>query len=139
MYLIDTNIFLASLLGEKRAPACEEFLKRCYAKDVSLVITSFTLHSIEVMLLKRGKKDVLESFLEKLSASSNMHVYPTAASDELGIFRLCKKGRLDFDDSFQYYVAQQSGCKAIVSYDADFEDLEVPQTTPEELLDGVLQ
>ena len=99
-----------------------------------MVISSFTLHSIEVMLLKRGKRDILEKFLNNLVDSENIFFYPSTLQDEMQIFRLFKRGPLDFDDSFQYYIALKTNCMAVISYDSDFDNLEIERKIPEELL-----
>ncbi len=134
MYLVDTNIFLKIFFKEENALTCATFLDSCNKNSIPIFLSSFTLHSIEVMLLNRGKHDVLYSFLEELALSENIFVYPTDGKDEFEIFNLSKKGTLDFDDSFQYYVAEQANCKAIISYDSDFDKLTIPRKTPDQII-----
>ncbi len=50
--LIDTNIFLEIFLDQARRAGCEQYLNQYIGY---LHLSDFTLHSIGVILFKRGK------------------------------------------------------------------------------------
>ena len=71
------------------------------------ILSNFSIHSVEVILDRFKKLDVLEMFLEDLSMFTSLEVINTYISDEVKIVKSISKIGLDFDDSLQYYVAKK--------------------------------
>lgn len=134
VYLIDTNIFLEVLLGQPKAAICEKFLNKFYDESQPMIVSLFSVHSIFINLINRKKFEKAESFIAKLTKSGNILLYRDDAEDHFEIIDVCNKTGLDFDDGMQYYIAKRAGCKAIISYDSDFDNLEVKRKIPEEFL-----
>ena len=57
MYLVDTNIWLERLLDQERSAEVGQFLAQTSTNQ--LLMTDFTLHSIEVILDRLGQRAVL--------------------------------------------------------------------------------
>jgi len=133
MYLIDTNIFLEILLDQKRASDCVAFLERVRDGSVQGYVTSFSIHSIEVILDRFKKLDVLEMFLEDLSMFTSLEVINTHISDEVKIVKSISKIGLDFDDSLQYYVAKKKALQ-LVSFDEDFDKTDLQRIDPAQII-----
>lgn len=75
MYLIDTNIFLEMLLDQQRADECENLVARLYAGEISAYVSSFTMHSIEVILKDdRSPESLPEGHQRSEGAEKNRHV-----------------------------------------------------------------
>ena len=122
MVLVDTNVFLEVLLRQDKKDMCKSFLNE-HASD--LYMSDFTLHSIGVILHRHGKLDVFRKFLRGiLPQVVVLGLAPDRIEHLLDIIE--EKG-LDFDDSYQYYLARDHGL-GLVTMDRDFEkvdDIEV--------------
>lgn len=130
MILLDTNIFLELLLDQKRANQCERLLEHVAAGKIEAVVTRFSVHAVEAIL---GKSEHVARFLRNVDASVGLLVYDTSNSDEMAATILQENTKLDFDDALQYYVAKKLGLNAIVSFDGDFDGLDVDRIEPEAL------
>ena len=51
-YLIDTNIFLEVFLEQNEKKHCLDFLQKVEKGEIKAVVTSFSLHSIAIILEK---------------------------------------------------------------------------------------
>ena len=69
MYLIDTNIFLEILLEQEKSEVCEQLLLKIKKSNELFYISSFTLHSIEVILIRENKENLLIEFLKYVLTS----------------------------------------------------------------------
>lgn len=116
--LVDTNVFLEVLLAQANAPEAEAFLKS--ARDHDLFMSDYTLHSIGLLLLRRGLPSVFRQFLADLITSGAVAVVSIAVEEMEGIIHAATTFHLDFDDAYQYVAADRYDL-AIVSYDADFD------------------
>ena len=120
-YLIDTNIFLEFLLDQERADEAETLLMELEEGRIKAFITTFTLHSIEVILFSSNQIDLLISFLEQLTIFKGLTIYPTNLEEEKEVAELIRKLNLDFDDSLHYYVAKKLGLQ-LVSFETFRQD-----------------
>jgi len=132
MYLIDTNIFLEILLNQKNAEECERFLKRINNSQDAFYISSFTLHSIEVIMARNKQEDALLNFLLFIEKSKIIKI-DTTVSDEREAVENIERFSLDFDDSVQLTISQKYNL-GIVSYDKHFDKTPVKRVEPLHLL-----
>lgn len=114
-YLIDTNIFLEILLGQKKRNACKIFLN---AHSDTICISDFSLHSIGVILFRQKKDRLFQKFVNDILPKVQIVTLPGDAYSLLA--KRKKKSNLDFDDAYQLEVAL-SGRLEIVTMDRDFE------------------
>ncbi len=121
MFLFDTNIFLEILLERDHASSCVGVLKGLTAEKQGWV-TSFSLHSLEVILDRAKKKDLLAQFLKAFSQDALLLRYDTTVEEELEIARLTAELPLDFDDTVQYFVAKKKDL-TLVTLDRDFQKI----------------
>ena len=68
--------------------------------DLFVGFSSFTLHSIEVILARNNKNDALKEFLKSIS-KQGINRIDSSIKDELKAVDLMRKHSLDFDDSLQ--------------------------------------
>ena len=52
-----------------------------------------------------------------------------------GVIQVAKRFSLDFDDAYQYAVAERYGL-TIISFDSDFDQTEKGRRTPKDLTEG---
>ena len=114
MHLIDTNIFLEVLLDQEKAESCQRFLNKNYQ---SIHLSDFTLHSIGVILLRQKKADIFLRFVADILPNSKILSLPH--SQYQNIVGISNSMNLDFDDAYQYLVAQEFNL-TIITLDSDF-------------------
>lgn len=132
VYLIDTNIFLEILLDQPRAADCTRLLNHLYEEGIPIVASIFSIHSVLIHLVNRKKFEKIEDFVSKIKKSEHILLYHDEIEEHVDIATVCSKTGLDFDDGMQYYIAQRLNCEAIISYDPDFDRMDIPRKTPKD-------
>lgn len=116
--LIDTNIFLEIFLNQAQAQIAQDFLAN--PDDHELYLSDFSLHSLGVILLRRKLPQLFQQFLIDVISSGNVGVISVLANDLPEVINTAQTLKLDFDDAYQYYVAELYDLK-IISFDSDFD------------------
>ncbi|MBI2597738.1 MAG: type II toxin-antitoxin system VapC family toxin [Candidatus Diapherotrites archaeon] len=122
MYFVDTNVFLEWFLGRKNAKDCELFFEKIVSGKIISICSRFSIYSILIHITNRDNVEKAKKFLEFINSNDNLIVVNTGVSDDLKILELVEKSGLDFDDALQDYVATESNCEAIITFDADFKN-----------------
>ena len=122
MYLLDSNIFLELLLDQDRAD--DPFP----GKDS----TSRSSYSVGIVLFRRKLFDVFVRFVEDLIITGGVRLLRLSADDAPRLVEVARRFGLDFDDAYQYVVAERYGL-TIVSFDADFDRTERGRKVPKDL------
>jgi len=135
MYLVDTNIFLEVMLSRGRKDECKRFLGLLRDGRASGVVTDFSVHSIMVVLDSLGRRQALRTFLASLAGYRGLHIHYTTLADEVRAVDLAERHHLDIDDAVQYAVAISTRAQAIVSFDRDFDGLEIPRLEPRDVVE----
>jgi len=135
MYLVDTNIFLEVMLSRRRKDECKLFLKMLRDGEILGTVTDFSVHSITVLLDRLNRPEKLKTFLLSLTGYRGLAVHYTSIAEEVRAVELAREKKLDIDDALQYAVALSIGADAIVSFDEDFNNLEIPRLEPVEIID----
>ena len=131
MYLLDTNVFLEILLEQEKSAECEFLLKNIKHSNMLFYVSSFTLHSIEVTMIREDKTELLSDFLRFILASKIIRL-DTNTNEELQILNLAKEFELDFDDAFQFYLCRKNNLK-IISFDKHFDKLTIQRVEPKDV------
>lgn len=134
MYFIDTNIFLEWLLGRKNAAECEKLFEAVETGEIEAACSHFSIHSICIYLAGNNKIKEAEKFLKFILAAEKMQVINTTISDDLKAIKSMEKTGLDFDDTIQYYIATETNCESIITFDKDFKRAGIGTFTPKEIL-----
>jgi predicted nucleic acid-binding protein len=131
LILLDTNVLLEVVFGRSRAKECRVLLDRMSEGEVSGVVTRFSVHAMEAILGGKAK-DKLNPFLRGLEQTQGLSIYDTSTTDEIAASMVMERIERDFDDSLQYYVAKKLGVQSIVSFDKDFDGLDIPRREPKD-------
>jgi predicted nucleic acid-binding protein len=118
MYLLDTNILLELLLNQKKAADVDRLLMNIPARN--LYLTEFTLYSIGIILIRKKKNRAFVLMVEDLIEKAGVNVLRLLPSDMQEVANHAQNFNLDFDDAYQYAVAEKYGL-TIVSFDSDFD------------------
>jgi predicted nucleic acid-binding protein len=130
MYLLDTNIFLEYILRRSRVEEVKNFFQRA---DLTTLNTSdFSLHTIGVIYLREHKYREFLTFVDEDIIGSGICVISVAPDNFSKITKAADRFHLDFDDAYQYAVAEQNRL-TIVSFDKDFDRMEKGRMEPEDL------
>jgi predicted nucleic acid-binding protein len=130
MYLLDTNIFLEYILSRSRVEEVRDFFRR--ADLTALHISDFSLHTIGVLYLREYKSREFIMFVDKDIIASGIRLLSLPPENFTKITGAADRFHLDFDDAYQYAVAEQYGL-SIVSFDKDFDRTEKGRMEPQDL------
>src|SRR3989344_5613204 len=135
MYLIDSNIFLELVFGQGRAAECKTFLQRVKSGEISSTISDFNIDSILLAIYRHTKNPLLmKTFLNSILMFTGLDVYFISIEDRLEGIKHIKAHSLDFEDAITLQAALASGCSAIVSFDGDFDNLQVKRVEPKDII-----
>lgn len=130
-YLVDTNVWLERLLDQEKSIIASKFFD--LIPTDSLFVSDFSIHSIGVILSRLKKYDIFERFINDLFINGQIELLSLDSSDLLDVIGNIQKYKLDFDDSYQYSVAQKYDM-VIVSFDKDFNAKGIKKNTPDEII-----
>lgn len=124
--LIDTNIFLEIFLNQARRSDCEQYLNQHIGY---LQLSDFTLHSISVLLFKRGKYTDFQRFTTDVLPKVQLLSLPQNQYFDLSLY--ASTYGLDFDDTYQFAIAKEYNLTT-ATMDTDFR--KVAQVVPVEFI-----
>jgi len=133
MYLIDTNVFLEGLLEQDKAKTVKSFFQKIDLNMIS--ITDLSLHSIGIILYRLGKHELFIKFLNDLIIDG-MDVLSLSPQDLKILDNIARELRLDFDDAYQYTVAERYNLQ-LISFDKDFDNTKRGRKEPSAVLSGL--
>ena len=129
--LIDSNIFLEILLDRENKESAKKLLVQI--EQHQFYISDYSLQSIGLILYRAGKADKFTDFVQDMILQPEILV-PTLLPHDAGlIFAKSTTHKLDFDDAYQYALAEKYALQ-IVSFDNDFNKTPKGKKTPAEIL-----
>ena len=128
--LIDTNIFLEVILGQEKAQVAQQLLSQTEEHD--FFISDYSLHSIGLLLVRRKQYDVFRQFVADMMSNAGVTLIGLSVDGMEAVMDAAEKYRLDFDDAYQYAIAERYGL-TLVSFDADFDRTERGRLDPDQL------
>lgn len=131
MYLLDTNILLELFLEREKAPEVQVFISQTPPSQIH--ISEFTFYSLGMFLSKRDQQNIFLNFIEDMIQDTGVTILKLEPEDmELAMTHI-NKFKLDFDDSYQYTLAQKYHL-TLLSFDKDFDRTELGRKTPAEVV-----
>jgi len=118
VFLVDTNVWLERLLGQKQSEEVGRFLGRRPSNE--LFITDFIFHSIGIILTRLQKRAVFQQFVRDLFVEGGVSLLRLEPADMDTVLQTMDSFRLDFDDAYQYVAAEKYDL-TLVSLDSDFD------------------
>ena len=133
MYLADTNIFLEALLGQDKKDEVQSFLQTI---DLGAIfIIDLSLHSVGIILYRLKNFMLFSSFVEDIIVDG-VGVLSLPPEDLKTLHLTADKFNLDFDDAYQYAVAEKYEMQ-LISFDTDFDRTERKRKEPIEVLNEI--
>jgi predicted nucleic acid-binding protein len=130
-YLVDTNVWLERLLDQEKSVIAFKFFD--LTPTDSLFVSDFSIHSIGVILSRLKKYDIFETFINDLFINGQMELLSLDSSDLLEVISNIQKYKFDFDDSYQFSVAQKYDL-TIITFDKDFNAKGIKKKTPDDIV-----
>lgn len=131
--LVDTNILLEVILDQAKAGEARTLLAK--TDEHEFFLSDYALHSIGLLLFQREQHFVFRKFLDDMIINAGMTVISLFVEDMGLAIEGAQKFNLDFDDAYQYAVAEKYDL-TIVSFDTDFDRTEWGRKTPAEVMRG---
>lgn len=94
--------------------------------------SDYSIHSIGFLLFRRKQHEVFREFLDDTINNAGVSTVTLSAREIEAIIYASQKFNLDFDDAYQYGVAEKYGL-TIMSFDSDFDRTEKGHKTPAQL------
>lgn len=123
MYLIDTNVFLEGLLEQENFESVQTFFQNVPIENIH--ITDLSLHSIGIILYQLKKYDLFKRFIDDMIADG-INILSISPIDLTNLNITVQKLYLDFDDAYQYFVADKYDLQ-MISFDKEYLDLISPK------------
>ena len=133
--LLDTNIFLEIILSQEKAEEAKALLLK--STEQELFITDYSLHSIGLLLFRKKQHDAFRLFVEDVLLNGGVRLLSLQPSEMNLVALASQRFGLDFDDSYQYAVADRHHL-VLVSFDSDFQRTDRGYKTPSEVLKNFL-
>ena len=130
MYLVDTNIFLEALLRQERAAEVESFFQSIDLDTIFM--TDFSVYSIGIALFRLKNFTLFTRFVEDV-IDDGISILSLTPEDLKTLNQPIQKFNLDFDDAYQYAVAEKYDLQ-LISFDKDFDSTERGRKEPIDVL-----
>ena len=129
MYLLDTNIFLEVLLNREYSKVIRDLLNR--DTPTAFFVSDFSVYSLGIFLMHRNLPDQFGMFIDDLEIR-DIRTVSISNTELKQIPQWCKRYDLDFDDAYQYAVAD-SYRLTLVSLDHDFDRIPKGRIHPKDV------
>jgi hypothetical protein len=131
LYLLDTNIFLELLLNQKESGSVRALLSTKNPEELG--ISDLAFHSIGIILYQKNAPHLFSDFIEDLFGDGGIILFALGSDDMKRLEHVSLSFRLDFDDAYQYVVAEKFDL-ALVSFDTDFDRTDRKRLIPADIL-----
>ena len=131
VYLLDTNIFLELLLDQKESESVRALLSSKAPNDLS--ISDLAFHSIGIILYQKNAAHLFSDFIRDLLGEGGIAIFALGSEDMERLEQVAATFSLDFDDAYQYVVAEKFGL-VLVSFDTDFDRTDRKRVIPSGIL-----
>ncbi len=128
--LLDTNIFLEVILEQEKAGVARNLLSNI--EKYEFYISDYSLHSIGLLLLHRKQYNIFLQFLTDMISNVGVKMISLTVKDMEDLTKSAQRFNLDFDDAYQYTIAEKYNLK-IISFDSDFDRTKRGRITPDKI------
>ena len=127
VYLLDTNIFLELLLDQKESESVRALLSSKTPDELG--ISDLAFHSLGIILYQKNAPHLFSDFVRDLFGEGGIAIFVLGSEDMERLEQVATTFNLDFDDAYQYVVAEKFGL-TLVSFDTDFDRTDRKRVIP---------
>jgi len=124
MYFVDANVLTQAFTENLNQENCRKILFSECVTNMLCLIEAFSM----IQLIKKDKLSALQ--LIKSLFKTNCNIVDLDKNLLFETFRRIDKTNLDISDLIHYTTALINNCSEIVSYDKDFDGLEIKRIEP---------
>ena len=124
MQFVDANVIVKAFTDNDDKEACRKVLKEDFITNTLCLAEAY--HAISNI---KGNKDYADNSIKSLFKSNGI----IAELDKnllFESFKIIGKYNLNIFDAVNYVTALINNCSRIISYDKDFDDLDIKRTEP---------
>ena len=119
------------LLDQKKSEEVGNFLDRTPPEH--LFITDFSFHSIGIILFRLKETSAFIKFVRDTFLDGKVGLLRLEPLDMAYLVDIMDRFNLDFDDAYQYLVAEKNRL-VLISFDGDFDGTERGRKLPEQVI-----
>ena len=129
--LLDANIALEIIFDQEKVEEAKTLLTK--TEEHQFFISNYAFHTIGTILFGKKQQDGFGAFVKDFIVGSRVDVVSLSESEMDMVIRVSKEYGLDFDDAYQYAVAEKNDL-TLVSFDKDFDRTKRGRKTPADIL-----
>jgi hypothetical protein len=122
-----TFVFLELLLEQKESESVRALLNSKTPDELSTSDLAF--HSIGIILYQKNAAHLFTDFVRDLFGEGGIAIIALGSEDMEHLEQVATTFNLDFDDAYQYVVAEKFGL-TLVSFDTDFDRTDRKRVIP---------
>tara|TARA_Y100000310_G_scaffold211458_1_gene212180 strand:- start:98 stop:469 length:372 start_codon:yes stop_codon:yes gene_type:complete len=123
MRFIDSNVLIYAFYDNEYTEKCQNIIRKGGLVDTFNLIEAFF-----IIEKQTSKEKAIESIKGLLK--SNIHIIDVDVSLLFEAVKRSKKVNLTIFDCIHYVAAKLNDCNEIISYDKDFDNLDIPRKEP---------
>ena len=123
MEFLDANIFIYAFYENEYTEKCQEAIKN--GGITNTLILAETFNTLDRITNKEKAHKAVKSLLK-----SNLHITNLDINTIFEALKRINKHKLSIYDMIHYASALLNNCESILSYDKDFDNLEIPRREP---------
>ena len=120
-------VFLEILLDQKESESVRALLNSKTPDELSTSDLAF--HSIGIILYQKNAAHLFSDFVRDLFGEGGIAIFVLGSEDMERLEQVATTFSLDFDDAYQYVVAEKFGL-TLVSFDTDFDRTDRKRVIP---------
>ena len=129
--LLDANIALEIIFDQEKVEEAKALLTK--TEEHQFFISNYAFHTIGTILFGKKRQDGFGAFVKDFIIGSGVDVVSLSESEMDTVIKISKEYGLDFDDAYQYAVAEKNDL-TLVSFDKDFDRTKRGRKTPAQVL-----
>lgn len=120
---LDSNIIVKAFYENENREHCQNAIKEGGITDTFCLSEAF--HILEKIIDRKTAQESIKTLLK-----SNLEITDITTETIFEALKKTKKYNLNIFDIIHYTIALQNNCTTILSYDKDFNNLEIPRNEP---------
>jgi predicted nucleic acid-binding protein len=124
-------VFLELLLEQKESESVRALLSSKTPDELG--ISDLAFHSLGIILYQKNAAHLFSDLVRDLFGEGGIAIFALGSDDMVRLEQVATTFSLDFDDAYQYVVAEKFGL-TLVSFDTDFDRTGLKRIIPSRIL-----
>ncbi|MBI2108014.1 PIN domain-containing protein [Candidatus Woesearchaeota archaeon] len=124
MKFLDSNVLAYSFYENERLPECQKAIK-----EGGLINTFNLIEAFFIIEKETGNREIAQRSIRGL-LKSNLIIAEVDVNLVFEVLKRIKESKFSVFDAVHYTCALMNNCNVILSYDKDFDKLDIPREEP---------